>query len=211
MDENKHTPTPEELKAEEEAQRESKEDEVRAAVIAEYGFDEANDTERIEKLTKERLEQHTKLSQAIGQKIKYRTAAQQKAADAIPPKPLSNTNLDPKDIDVRVNTVVASVLEQRELEEMDIPDEIKSEIKRIAAIQNVSVKKAARDPYIIARIDSHNKAQDLEEAAITRKHRSGGTSKKDWSADAPPDVDMTTPEGQKTYDEWKAWAIKQGA
>lgn len=53
------------------------EEEVRSAVITEYGFDEAEDAERIEKLVAKELDHDKKLSSAIGAKIKHRTEAEE--------------------------------------------------------------------------------------------------------------------------------------
>lgn len=64
--------SPEELALENEAVQEAKEDEVRSKVIADYGFDETTDGEKIDRLVQEKLESHKKLSQAIGQKRKIR-------------------------------------------------------------------------------------------------------------------------------------------
>jgi hypothetical protein len=51
-------------------------DEVRAKVIEDFGFNEDDDAERIEKLTNERLENQKNLSTAIRQKVDYRKRLQ---------------------------------------------------------------------------------------------------------------------------------------
>lgn len=53
------------------------EEEVREAVITEYGFDEEADVERIDKLVAKELDHDKKLSSAIGAKIKHRTEAEE--------------------------------------------------------------------------------------------------------------------------------------
>lgn len=70
-------PTVEELAAEQAELKLPSEDEVRAGVIEDYGFDADTDKERIDKIVKKDLEQRTKLQKTIQQKIKHRTAAQE--------------------------------------------------------------------------------------------------------------------------------------
>lgn len=205
--------TPEEQNAEAEALKERKEDEIRAEVIAEFGFDEDNDADKIEKAVKREVAHREKLSGAIGQKIKYREALK-----ANPPKPKEDdkgtkpTVIAPEDLDKKVNEGVTKTLEQRDLDAMDYPDNIKEEIKRVAQIQNIPVKKAERDPYIVSRIDTWKKEQKAEEATIKRNNKqggNGGSNRKDWTVDTPPTVDFSTEEGRKEYEDWKKWAIGQ--
>lgn len=188
--------------AELEAVKEVKEEEVRAQIIEEFGFDEVDDAERIEKLVKKEVGSRQKLSQAIGQKIKYRTEAE--TLKQTPPKkeePQAPKVPAPEDVD----KLVDAKLQQRDLDAMEYPDDLKKEIKRIADIQGVTVRQAARDPYIVAKIDAYEKQQKADEAAITRTNRSSG--KKSFS-EVPPEVDMSTAEGRKEYDEWVTWAKK---
>ncbi len=53
------------------------EDEIKESIITEYGFDETEDAERIEKLVNKELDHDKKLSSAIGAKIKHRTEAEE--------------------------------------------------------------------------------------------------------------------------------------
>lgn len=62
-----------------------KEEDIRASVISEYGFDEEADAERIEKLVTKELDHDKKLSSAIGAKIKHRTEAEE-LKKKIPPE-----------------------------------------------------------------------------------------------------------------------------
>lgn len=188
--------------AELEALKEVKEEEVRTKVIEEFGFDPDVDAERIDKVVAKEIENSKKLSAAIGQKIKHRSEAEElrkkvPAPSSEPAKPAL------EDVDALVN----KKLEQRDLDALDYPEDIKKEIKRIAEISSTSVKQAARDPYIVSKITDWEKAQKAEEATVSRTNRTG--SKKSYSLDAPPDVDMSTPEGRAEWDEYKAWAKKQ--
>lgn len=72
---DKNNVSQEELQSEQVELKEVKEDEVRASIIQEYGFDESVDSERIDKLTAKEVEHRKKMSQVIGQKIKWREMA----------------------------------------------------------------------------------------------------------------------------------------
>jgi hypothetical protein len=193
-----------ELVAEQTTLNEVNEEEVRAKVISEFGFDEVDDIERIDKLVAKEVEQNKRLSSAIGQKIKYRKEVEElkgKTTPAIPPVPVK---FDTGDLDKRVD----EKLEKRDLDSLEYPEEIKTEIQRLAKMQGISVKQASRDPYIVYKITEHEKTKKVEDASISRNHKS--ISKKDFNFDSPPDVDITTKEGQDTWDAYKKEMVKQG-
>jgi hypothetical protein len=62
----------EEQKAEEEAKKEVNEDELRSKVSEEYGLDQDEDKELLDKLVAKEKLQHEKLSGAIKQRISWR-------------------------------------------------------------------------------------------------------------------------------------------
>lgn len=195
-------PTAEELAAEQVAVQEVKEDEVRTKVIADYGFDEVDDAERIDKLVTKEVESRKALSSAIGQKIKHRTEADELRKKVTPPPP------EAKPATEEIGKVVAREMEKRDLESLEFSDDIKTEIQRIAQVQGISVKQAARDPYIVFKKEAYDKEQTLAEATISRTNRSSG--KTNYSFDKPPEVNMATKEGRDEWDAYKASLIKQG-
>lgn len=207
MDETKNV-SPEELAAEHAALQESKEDDIRAKIITEYGFDEVDDVERIDKLVAKEMDYSKKLSSAIGQKIKWRTEAtkpKEEKAPVVPPQDKSNkVELDPE----TVTKLVSETLEKRELDSMDLPDTLKADIKKVAQSMGISNREAMKDPYIVFKVNEYKKENDIEEASISRTNRAGGS--KVVSFDNPPDVDMSTPEGRATWDKYKADQIKKG-
>lgn len=182
------------------ATQEVKEEEVRAKVITEFGFDEVDDAEKIDKLVAKEVEHSKKMSQAIGQKIKYRTELEEAkktpspAPKVVPP--------------AEVEKVIAEQFEKRDLEALDYSDDLKKEIQRVAQVQGISIKQAARDPYIVFKIGEYEKENKTAEATIGRTNRSG--SKKSYSMDNPPDVDMNTEDGRKTWNEYKTAMKAEG-
>lgn len=196
------TPTPEELAAEQAALSETKEEEIRAKVIEEFGFNETDDAERIDKLVAKEVEQSKKLSAAIGQKIKHRTEAEELRKKVVAPSP------EAKPAPEEIGKVVAEQLEKRDLDSLEYSDELKDEIKKLATVQGISVKQAARDPYIVFKIGEYEKEQRTNEAAISRTNRAGG--KKSYTFDSPPEVDMSTEDGRKEWEAYKDAMKKLG-
>ena len=196
--------SPEEAKAEQEALEEKKEDEIRAEIITEFGFDEEDDADRIEKAVARELKHRKITSQAIGQKIKYREEAA-KLKTQPPKEEIADENkgklpeFNPEDFEKKTTEIVRAQFEERELESLEYPDELKESIKKIAKINSVSVKKAVQDPYIKFQIDEYEKNQKTEEATIGKTaNKSGG--KQSYSLDNIPDFDMSTEDGRKKYD-----------
>jgi hypothetical protein len=193
MDENTNV-APDELKAEQEALAETKEDEIKAKVIEKYGLDELEHESLIENLVTGEIENRKKLSQAIAQKRKYREQAQVS-------KPASDgKTLDADELLKKATEVVEQKFEQRDLNDLGLPDSLKAEVQKIAKAQGVSVRQAAADPYIVFKKQEYEKEQKTNEAAISRTNKSAATV--GFSIDSPPDVDMSTEEGQKKWDEY---------
>lgn len=205
-DDNKDGMTPEEIAEEQAALADKKEDEVRAAIIDEFGFDETNDADKIDKLVQKEMDNHKKLSTAIGQKIKHREALK-KATQAPPVKPADVKKAE-DELEAKLDAKLNERLEQRDLDALEFSDELKAEIKKVAAITGVSIKKAMSDPYISAKIDQVKKDQAAEEASVHRTGGKGGKTK--FDINNPPEVNMATEEGRKTYQTWKDAVRDQG-
>lgn len=197
-------PTEEEKATELEATQEIKEDEVRENIITEFGFDEVDDADRIDKLVQKEVEDRKKLSAAIGQKIKWRTEATKPKEEKKPAEAPPESKKESEDI----GKAISQEFEKRELDSLEYSDELKEEIKRVAQVQGISVKAAVRDPYITFKIGEYEKEQQLDEASTTRTNRSGG--KREYSIDNPPEVDMSTEKGREEWAEYKKAMAKQG-
>ena len=76
------TPSPEELKQEDEALKEANEEEVRTSIVEKYGLDTESQKDLVDKLVGDTLEQRKSFGKAIKQKREWRTKAQEAA---IPP------------------------------------------------------------------------------------------------------------------------------
>lgn len=198
MDTNEPIVSPDEAKAEQEALVEAKADEVRAKIVTDLGLADDDDNKPvIDKLVERELSHKKKLSEAIGQKIKWRD--QVKVAKPAQPVKKDEQSFSADDIRKQAETAVEARLEQRDLDEMDYSDEIKAEIKKVAQIQGVSVRQAVKDPYIQARIDKVKAADRVTEAGTARSSKAIPLNAKGM-----PKFDFSTEKGRKDYDEWKA-------
>lgn len=200
MEEKDFIVSEDEAKAESQALAEAKAEEVRKDIVADLGLtdDEANKAV-IDKAVQRELAHRKNLSVAIGQKRTWRDKA--KAVVTAKPPQDQGKNLDPEAIRKQTEESVKVHLEQRDLDEMEYPDEITAEIKRVAQIQNVSVRKAEKDPYVQFLIEQAKKAGRIDEAAGTRTPRSTPAPTQGGKV---PNFDMSTAEGRKAFDDWKA-------
>ena len=203
--ENISNETAEELEAEDKLLAEVKEDDIREEVISDYGFVEEDDKEKIDKLVTKEVHHRKKLIVTIGQKRKYRDElgkAKTPKVDESKSKD-DDKNLNKKDI----AKAIKEGIEEGKLEDMEYPDDLKKAIKNTAKVNEISVKSALSDPYIIAKIEAWKKKVEAEESALNRTNKGGKKSNADPMM--PPDVDMNTKEGVAEYDEWKKAAIAQ--
>lgn len=170
---------------------------IKKEIIEEMGLDEVDDADKIEKFVAREVKSRTVASKAIGSKIKTRDEL-----NKLKEKP--ETKVDPSDIDKAVD----AKLEKRDLEALDYPDALKETIKKVASSQGISIKEALKDPYIKFKVDEADKEKAAEDASVGRTNKNGASKKFDF--DKPPAPDMSTPEGQKEWDEWIAAAKAAG-
>ena len=187
--------SPEAIKAEETVLKEVPQSELRSQIIEKYGLDEEVNSDLIETLVKDKVEENKKLQTAIKQKISWREKAS---------KPVEKQEVPPSNTG---NFVTKEELEQRDLEILELSDELKSETKRYAKLNNVSIKEASGSSYISFLKEKEATKARNEEASIGNKRVS--QAKKDFSERSPKDFDRSTPDGRKEWDEYKAWLKTQ--
>ena len=195
--------SPDEAKAEQEALTEAKADEVRAKVVADLGLtDDETNKAVIDKVVERELDHRKKLSGAIKQKIDWREKA--KGSKPTPPAPTGDKPLDAEAVRKQAEDAVTARLEQRDLDEMDYPDEIKAEIKKLAQVRGVSVRAAAKDGYITHLVSEAVAAGRIKEAAVPAAQQS-----RTVKTDKVPHFDMSAAEGRQQFKEWQQ-SKKQG-
>lgn len=162
-------PTAEELAAEQAAVQVPKEEEIRANIIAEYQFDEDADKDRIDKLVQKDLDQRTKLSNAIGQKIKHRTEANE-LRKKIPPE----GKKEEKKEDAHLNNF--SIKDALALQEGGVTSEDYDEVVRVATILGKPIVDALKDKTLQTILATRKEERKTAETTQTGKGNARGAS-----------------------------------
>ncbi len=208
MDEHTADLSPDEQKAEQEGLKEVPEDELRKKVAEEYGVDPESQSELLEKIVAKEKEHRKRTSGVIRQKIKYRNELNTIKGT---PKPINNqeeSKIDPQKIDEMVNEKVKASLEERDLNNLNLPDELKDEVRTLAQLKKISVLEAAKLPYVTAR-KSEIEADRLIRDATPKGDGRGPAHKYSDPSKMPKltDFDYKSPEGRTQYEtalaEWK--------
>lgn len=201
MDNEKHEVSPEEAAAEQESLAEAKEDEIRAELAEELGLSEDEDSDKLDKLVAREIKNRKLVSTAVRQKIDWRT----KAIGSKPPAKNSSKEgqLDAEAIRQEAAAATKAELEQRDLDDMDYSDTIKTAIKNIAKLNNISVRKAEKDSYI-----QHLIGEEAKQAAINEAADNGNRKKTSIKIDLSKplnvkDFDLSTEEGRKAWNDAK--------
>jgi len=106
-----------------------------------------------------------------------------------------------------VDQRVREMLEEKELDALDVSDAIRKNVKAYAKSEGISIKQATGSDYFDFLKQKEDEAKKVEDATIGSKR--SAPSRKSFDADNPPDCDVTTPEGLKIFEEWKAWIKTQ--
>lgn len=206
MDENKDNivVSPDELKADEEIQKVViNDDELKSRVAEEFGLDPETDSEMIDKLVAKEKSHHEKLSAAIKQKINWRNkvTTDKKPDNGDGKKPDKET----PDVGVLVESKLKEILEERDLESLGLSDDLKAEVKDLAKLKGISVREAAKHPYIQSRREEIERAERIKNATPKRSANGGYVSTVDPSKPLnPADFALDTEEGRKAWNEARA-------
>jgi hypothetical protein len=177
---------------------EFKVEEVREKIIADFNLDEVEQEDLINKLVNDKQEEHKKFSTVISQKINWRKKAQE-----LESKNLSSKT-DPSPLPTKEplsEDKILEVLEKRELESLEVSDEMKKEIQDYAKLKGINIKKAQNSDYIKFRMEQDEKKEKIDNASLGGGRKP--TTKKDYSEMKATDFDMTTPEGKADYAKYK--------
>lgn len=156
----------EELAAEQAQLADVKEDEVRASIISEYGFNETDDAERIEKLTAKELEHRKKMSQAIGQKIKWRNEFNKvKDTTKVVPTEVKPTTQPKSDADLTIKDAI--LIQKANIHEDDI-----DEVVDFAKYKKLTIAEAIKHDTvqaILAKKAEYRKTAEATSTGATRR------------------------------------------
>ena len=197
--------TPEEQKAEQEALAEVKNEELRDKIAEDMDLDPDDDADLLDKLVEREKAHREKLSGAIKQKIKYRETAQKLPKQPTGTPEEGKSQEGNPDIDKIVDQKLNERLEARELEELPLSDELKAEVKDLAKLKGISVREAAKLPYILNRKEEVEKEERITAASPKRSNKGSYAPSYDPSKPlSPADFDFNTEEGRKAWNEAKA-------
>lgn len=201
----------EEKNLEEESQKEVTEDELKETLAEDLGLDPETDEEVLTKIVEREKEHHERLSGAIKQKINWREKAQKASENPkdTPGKDKESNEDGEPDIDKLVDQKLNERLEARELETLDLSDELKEEVKDLAKLKGISVRDAAQLPYILNRKEEIEKEERLKKA--TPKRSKGGTYTSNIDPTKPlnpEDFDFDSEDGIKAWQEAKRLRAK---
>lgn len=151
-----------------------KEEDVRAEVIEDTGFDPESeeDKPKIDKLVKKRMDGAEKLSKTIGSKVSLRDKLNKRP----PAKTTTVTTTEDKggkDKDLSSDDVLALVGAQ-----ISHPDDIK-ELKRAAKLLDTTVTQVLQDELVLARIKDMQEKRASANANNTRGGRQGASQASD--------------------------------
>jgi hypothetical protein len=151
-------------------------DELRQEVTEEYNFDADSDTERIEKLTQERLDHQEKLSTAIRQKKAQREKreAHEKRLKELGYDPETGNKLGEQPTKKEEESPLKEKLEktEKELDEIrmenagDFSEALQKEIRTFAQLNKCSYKEATKSEYIKFQVMQEEQRTRNEEAAL---------------------------------------------
>jgi len=187
--------TPEEVQAEDDVLKTS-EEELREKVAERFGLEDNEDNkDMLDKLVGDRKG----FNKVVKQKRGYRSDLEEAQKGETPPTPPEPTPPAPQGADKPITQADLDERDRnRDLDDMGVSDETKESIKNLSQIKGISVKEAAKDPYVV-----HLKEQD-ETKAREANASAGGTNAptgKD-SENETPNFDMSTKEGRKEREEW---------
>lgn len=208
MEQQNNTPSPEELQVEQESLAVIQDADIRSSVISSLGL-EANDgnEDLINKLVEREKSSRHKLSSAIGAKIKYRTELGKFNQNLDTSKPeQSKTALDADSIRKQTEQTVKAQFDEEYLEESEYSDTLKAEMRKVAKLNDSTVRAATKDSYIIHLIEKETEAKRISEAA--KNGGGSGKGSKDNGTGMPERFTdpsyMATSEGRQAYKDWSS-------
>jgi len=198
--------TPEEQKAEQEAMAEVKEDELKQQLAEDMGIDPDIEDELLDKIVSREKASRERLSSAIKQKINWRERAESKLAKqklvdgGETPKEGDAKKEEVTDVDERFRTL----MEERDLKELNLSEEVESKVKILAQLEGISVREAVKDPYIVSMQEGFDKEERIKKSIPKRSNKGSYASGIDASKPLDPaNFDFNSEEGIKAWNEAK--------
>jgi hypothetical protein len=101
-----------------------------------------------------------------------------------------------------IDKLLDAKLEKRDLDALDLSDELKKQVSTYAKVQGISIKKALSSDYISFLKEKDEKKQKIDNASLGSKR---GSIKKDYSEMRSSDFDLRTPEGKADFAKYEEY------
>jgi hypothetical protein len=106
-----------------------------------------------------------------------------------------------------VSKIISAELDKRDLDALDLSDELKKEVSTFAKVQNVTIKQALKSDYISFLKEKEEKKEKIDNASLGGNRR--GNTKKDYSEMKASDFNLGTPEGKADFAKYEEHLKKQ--
>lgn len=191
---------------------EVKDDELRSKLAEDLGLDPDDDSDLLDKVFAREKSNREKLSGAIKQKISWRDKAKSSSQKSDDKSKGGNAKFNEPDIEALVEKKLNERLEAQDLKSLDLPDDLKEEVKDLAKTKGISIREAAQLPYIKYRKDEMEREERIKQASPKRSNKGTYTSNIDPSKPLnPADFDLSTEEGRKAWNDAKDARAKHRA
>lgn len=127
----------------------------------------------------------------------------EKAESKLKAKKEDKLSYDPEDIRKEARSTVREELENQYLEDTEYPDDIKEEIRKIAKLNNVSIRQAEKDSYVQYKIDQAVQEQRFKSSTVRNTRASVPAEDSTQHLD-PKKFNLDTEEGRKAWRDAKA-------
>ena len=98
-------------------------------------------------------------------------------------------------------------MRERDINALDLPEKVAQEVKNYAAYKGISVQEAAQAPHVQSLKEQVEQEERLHKGAANSTSR--GKSVSNVDPESPPEVDLSTEEGRKAWEDYKAAVRKQ--
>ena len=163
--------------------------------------DEGNDSEENEDIsTDEDIAKYKQLADNMrirAEKAEAKLKGTKKEAKA--------PDFDPEEFRKQTTATVREELENQYLEDSEYPDDIKEEIKKVAKLNNISIKQAEKDSYVQYKIEQAVQEERFDKASVRGTKKTTVEGKSEGFLD-PSKYDLNTEEGRTA---WKAAKAKR--
>lgn len=202
LEENDNVVSAEEKSEDELGLAEVKAEEIKIKLAEEMGIDPELESDLLDKLVKRDMAQREKLNKSIRQKITWRDKVRgttKKTEESGGVKPTG----DGKD-ELSFDEKFEARMAERDLKELNLSEEVEKKVRSIAKVENISIREAAKHPYIQTVMEAEAQEKKVLDGTPNRNNKGSHRSSIDASKPLDyTDFDLKSEDGRKAWDEAK--------